>query len=226
MNMLYQLVVFDWEGTLGDPLGHVHDALKNEAEALGLGAYDVQLARRFVSLGLDKAVRKIFPDLALYQYERLLTGVQQALVSNHGSVYLFPGARRLIERLHQAGIDMAIATNRGSQALQRALQASELEAFFPVTRSADQAPAKPCPQMLEEILELTGVHAEKTLMIGDSTADIEMASAIHVPSIGVDFYEQQGNDLQAAGALRVFDDFAAIERYLGLPAWIKQREGL
>lgn len=218
MSISYQLIVFDWEGTLGDPLGHIHAALKAESEALGLGVYDVQRARRFVALGLDKAVRKIFPDLQLYQYERLLAGVQQALVSNHGAVYLFPGVKRLLEQLHHAGIEMAIATNRGSQALQRALHVSELEAFFPVTRSADQASAKPCPDMLEEILDLTGVSAENTLMIGDSTADIEMASAIHVPSIGVDFYYQQGGDLQAAGALEVFDDFATLGRYLGLPA--------
>lgn len=217
MSMIYKLVVFDWEGTLGDPLGHVHEALKSEAKALGLGPYDVRLARRFVSLGLDKAVRKIFPDLALHQYERLITGVQQALISNHGAVYLFPGVKHLIEQLHQAGVEMAIATNRGSQALQRALQVSELEAYFSVTRSADQAPAKPCPDMLEEILELTGANTEETIMIGDSTADIEMASAIQVSSIGVDFYEQQGNDLMAAGALEVFDDFSAIGHYLGLP---------
>jgi|TARA_R110002126_G_scaffold239409_1_gene382693 phosphoglycolate phosphatase len=218
MSMPYQLVVFDWEGTLGDPLGHIHEVLKTESEALGLGPYDVQRARRYVALGLDKAVRKIFPDLALYQYERLLAGVQQALVSNHGAVYLFPGVKHLLQQLRHAGIDMAIATNRGSQALQRALHVSELEIYFPVTRSADQAPAKPCPQMLEEILELTGVSADQTLMIGDAISDIEMASALDVASIGVDFYYQQGDDLKVAGALQVFDDFATLGDYLGLPA--------
>jgi len=116
MNMPYQLVVFDWEGTLGDPLGHIHEALKTESEALGLGVYDVELARRYVTLGLDKAVRKIFPDLALYQYERLLAGVQQALVSHHRAVYLFPGVRHLLEQLRKAGVDMAIATNASTAA--------------------------------------------------------------------------------------------------------------
>ncbi|MDF1826866.1 MAG: HAD-IA family hydrolase [Legionellaceae bacterium] len=221
MSMPYQLVVFDWEGTLGDPLGHVHDALKTESEALGLGTYDVQTARRYVALGLDKAVRKIFPDLALYQYERLLLGVQQVLVSHHRAVYLFPGVRSLLEQLQKAGVDMAIATNRGTQALQRVLHVSELEQFFSVTRSADQAPAKPCPQMLEDILDQTGVPAEQALMIGDSISDIEMASALDVASLGVDFYYQQDNDLKAAGALQVFDDFATLGRYLGLPAELK-----
>ena len=104
------------------------------------------------------------------------------------------------------------------QASQRALHVSELEIYFPVTRSADQAPAKPCPQMLEEILELTGVSADQTLMIGDAISDIEMASALDVASIGVDFYYQQGDDLKVAGALQVFDDFATLGDYLGLPA--------
>lgn len=221
MSMPYQLVVFDWEGTLGDPLGHVHEALKTEAEALGLGPYDAQQARRYVALGLDKAVRKIFPNLALYQYERLLAGVQQILVSHHRAVYLFPGVRELLQQLRWAGVDMAIATNRGTQALQRVLHATELEAFFSVTRSADQAPAKPCPQMLEDILDLTGVSVENTLMIGDSVSDIEMASALDVASLGVDFYYQQGDDLKAAGALQVFDDFSTLGHFLGLSAGLK-----
>jgi len=75
--------------------------------------------------------------------------------------------------------------------------------------------------MLEDILELTGVPADKALMIGDSISDIEMASALHVASLGVDFYYQQDDDLKAAGALQVFDDFFTLGRYLGLPAELK-----
>ena len=130
MSMPYRLVVFDWEGTLGDPLGHVHQAIELEAKQLGLGEYNADDARQFVSLGLDKAVRKIFPNLSLHQYERLLLGVQQKLVSNHAAVYLFPGAREVIEQLHNAGVFLAIATNRGAQALERALQAAKLDTFF------------------------------------------------------------------------------------------------
>ena len=215
MSTPYQLVVFDWEGTLGDPLGHVHHALQTVAEELGL-TYDADHARQFVALGLDKAVRKIFPNLALHQYERLLLGVQQKLTVNHAAVYLFPGARRVIELLYEAGVDLAIATNRGRQALQRALQVSDLERFFRVTRSAGQVPAKPCPQMLEEILDVFGCPPERALMVGDSTADIEMARALHVPSIGVDFYDQQRTPLQEAGASEVFENFAQIAVYLEL----------
>ncbi len=216
MTLPYQLVVFDWEGTLGDPLGHVHQALAKEAERQGIGAYDEAYARRYVSLGLDKAVRKVFPDLSLHQYEHLLLGVQQSLLSSNTMVHLFDGARQIIEKLHAKGVLLAIATNKGQQSLERALQTADLDSFFCATRSAGQLPAKPCPDMLEALLDIAGCRPQETLMIGDSVSDIEMANALSVPSIGVDFYHQQADDLKGAGALDVFYDFKEIEDYLGL----------
>ncbi len=213
--MTYKLIVFDWEGTLGDPLGHIHQALATEAARQKIKVYDASYARQYVSFGLEKAVRKIFPDLSLQQYELLLLGVQQSLALNHAMVYLFDGAKACIEKIHAAGMLLAIATNKGQQALERALRASDLSLFFSETRSAGQLPAKPCPDMLEEILSALDVSPEETLMIGDSVADIEMANAMHVPSIGVDFYHQQADDLKDAGALDVFYDFKQIETYLG-----------
>ena len=214
MTSPYKLIVFDWEGTLGDPLGHVHQALRVGAAAEGLEAYDVVRARKYVSLGLDKAVRKIFPGLSLHQYEHLLLGVQQALVSNHGVVYLFDGAKACVKKLYDAGISLSIATNKGQQSLERALQASALEPFFSVKRSAGLLPAKPSPDMLAEILDVFGYAPTEVLMIGDSVSDIEMAQALKVPSIGVDFYYQQADDLKKAGAMDVFYDFKQIETYL------------
>lgn len=222
MSRLYSLVVFDWEGTLGDPLGDVLYLLAQQARVLGYPPCDAQLARRCVTLGLDKVVKKLFPTLALYQHERLLNGVQQALQSNQGEHCLFPGAKRLVARIHEAGMDLAIATNRGPQSLQRVLQSTGLDAFFSVTRAAGQAPAKPCPQMLEDIMDVFGATPEQTLMIGDSVVDIEMALLAHVDAIGVDFYHQQTDDLKAAGARFVFDDYAQIGRYLALPAYLDQ----
>ena len=213
--MTYKLIVFDWEGTLGDPLGHIHQALATEAARQKIKVYDASYARQYVSFGLEKAVRKIFPDLSLQQYELLLLGVQQSLALNHAMVYLFDRSKASIEKIHAAGMLLAIATNKGQQALERALRASDLSLFFSETRSAGQLPAKPCPDMLEEILSALDVSPEETLMIGDSVADIEMANAMHVPSIGVDFYHQQADDLKDAGALDVFYDFKQIETYLG-----------
>lgn len=220
MGRVYDLIVFDWEGTLGDPLGCILHVIEDQAKIFGFQSFDEHLARKYVMLGLEKALKKIFPTLVLHQYERLLNGVQQAMHSHSKEQCLFSGAMPLVESIHRAGMDLAIATNKGPQALQRALQTTGLDHFFQVTRSAGQVPAKPCPQMLEEIMDVFGASSAKTLMIGDSVADVEMAASVGVECIGVDFYHQQTEALGKAGASHVFDDYDQIGRYLELSDYL------
>ena len=219
MRRSFDLVVFDWEGTLGDPLGHIFEAMHAQAQAMGLGSYDEQEARLHVVRGLEYVTKKLFPSLSLTQSERCLQGVQQAMASLSQSSVLFPGAKRLLSSLKEANIELAIATNKGQHALVRSLQQTGLLDYFVVTRSAGQTLAKPAPQMLEEIMLVCGVPAVKTLMIGDSVIDIEMASLADVVSIGIDFYYQQADDLKAAGAAFVCHDYEAVGRYLELPGY-------
>ena len=217
MKKAYRLVVFDWEGTLGDTLGHVLSTLAIEARRLQFGELDLHLTRRYVMLGLVKAIKKLFPDLTLYQQEQLLQSVQRVLYTTSSDEYLFPGAKLIVQQMQHAGLDLAIATNRGAQSLKRALQESGLHEFFNVTRSAGPVPPKPCPQMLEEIMAVFNIPASETLMIGDSLTDIEMAMQAGVDAIGVDFYHQQVPELLTAGALAVFDDYTKLAHYLELP---------
>lgn len=214
MKKRYHLVVFDWEGTLGDTLGHVLNTLVTQASRLSLGEVDESLARQYVVLGLAKAIHKLFPTLSLHQHEQLLLAVQESLSITSPDACLFPGARACVEELHQAGVALAIATNKGPHSLQRALQDSGLDDLFKVTRAAGQVPPKPCPQMIEEIMTVFGVFPSETLMIGDSVADIEMASRAGVDAIGIDFYHQQRAALLEAGALVVFDDYTTLAHYL------------
>jgi phosphoglycolate phosphatase len=166
MSNPYQLVVFDWEGTISDTLGQIFHTIAFEANRLGFGQLDPTHSRKYVGLGLIQALRKLFPDLSLMQHEQLLHAVQQAMVSRSIDMCLIPGARDFIQRLHDAHINLAIATNKGHQSLLRALQVTELNTFFKVTRSAGQVSPKPCPQMLEEIIAEFDGTPESTLMIG------------------------------------------------------------
>ncbi len=216
MGKRYRLVIFDWEGTLGDILGQILNSVSKEAKRLQFGELDEQLARQSVGLGLVLALRKAFPHLNEEQQEQLLLAVHQSLVTRTNEVYLIPGAREIAERLQKAGIELGIASNKGQQSLQRVLQASKLDKLFKVTRSAGQAPAKPCPKMLEEIMTEYDVSEEETLMVGDSVSDIEMAKSIGVDAVGVDFYHQQEAALLEAGALAVFDNYERFAGYLQL----------
>ncbi|MDX1836450.1 HAD-IIIA family hydrolase [Legionella taurinensis] len=224
MSKRYRLVVFDWEGTLGDTLGQILNNVAVEARRLNFGELDEQLARQSVELGLVKAMKIVFPHLTLQQHQQLLQAVQQSLVSRHADVYLIPGAKLIVERLAAAGLDVAIATNKGQQSLHRALQLSGLDALIKVTRSAGQTPPKPCPQMLEEILDEFSLTPKDAIMVGDSVTDIEMAKSIGMDAVGVDFYHQQREALEGAGALCVFDDFQLFAEFIHLPEFPRKSE--
>lgn len=210
----YQLIVFDWEGTISDTLGLILHTVAVEAERLGFGGIDPYQARKYVHLGLQLALKKLFPTLSVAQHEQLVQAVQTTMLSRPSQVCLIPGAREFIERLHSLSLNLAIATNKGQHSLQRALCATGLDSIFHVTRSAGQVPAKPCPQMLEEIIDEFGQEPATTLMIGDSPSDIEMARNINVHAIGVDFYHQNQEILKQAGALEVFDDYQLLTQFL------------
>lgn len=216
MTRPYRLVVFDWEGTLGDTLGQILNTVAVVAKGMNLGEVDEQLARQYVVLGLVQAIKKLFPHLSMQQHEQLLQEVQLSLMTCAMGVYLIPGAKEIAQQIKNEGIELAIATNKGQHSLKRALLASGLDSIFKITRSAGQLPSKPCPQMLIEIMEECGVAANETLMIGDSVSDIEMAKQIGVDAIGVDFYHQQAASLHDAGALHVVDDYQQLANFLQL----------
>lgn len=215
----FDLVVFDWEGTLGDPLGHVVEAVRKQADLMGLKDINLRELRIHLPLGLEYTISKAFPALPLSQSEIFVQTIHQILLENHSAPSLFCGAKRLLTALKKADITLAIATNKGQHSLAKVLQQTELETFFTVTRSAGQVPAKPCPQMLDEIMSVCGVLSTRTLMIGDSVSDIEMSIAAGVLPVGIDFYYQQSEELLAAGAVHVFHDYAAVGHYLGLPGY-------
>ncbi len=217
MSNPYQLIVFDWEGTISDTLGLILHTVAAEAHHLGFGDIDPYQARQYVDLGLVQALRKVLPHLSLGQHEQLLQAVQRAMVTRPTEVCLIPGAREIIQQMHDAHIDLAIASNKGQHSLARALHSTGLDTLFKVTRCAGQVSAKPNPQMLEEIMDEFGQKPSTTLMIGDSTTDIEMAKSINVAAIGVDFYHQNKEILKAAGALIVFDDYQSLAQFLKLP---------
>ncbi|MGQ3892452.1 HAD family hydrolase [Legionella sp. CNM-4043-24] len=216
MTKQYDLVIFDWEGTLSDTLGQVLNCVAEEARRLGFGELDEEVARQSVELGLVHAIKKVFPALSLPQYDQLIEAVQHSLMSRHSDVYLIPGALAIVERLHKAGVTMAVATNKGSQSLQRAMHLTGLDKYIPYTRCAGQFPPKPSPDMVEDLLLELGVSAKSALMVGDSISDIEMANSIQMDAIGVNFYDKDPSSLLSAGAVNVFDDYTLLADYLQL----------
>jgi len=217
MTKPYALVVFDWEGTLGDALGQILHIVAAVAQHLNLPQPDPNKIMACAGFSLVTAIQKLYPTLNTEQQQAVLNEVQMSLMQRHDETYLFPGAAQMIASLHAGGIDLAIATNKGERSLQRALEQTNLQSFFLITRAAGQAALKPDPQMLEEILEYTGHAAMDTLMVGDSSSDIEMAKRLSIDAIAVDFYGQHQEQLLNSGALAVF------RHYDDVIAFIKHR---
>ncbi len=216
MERSYDLIVFDWEGTLGDPLGYLLNAIDEQASFWGLDVFDRAQIRRYIPEGLELALKKVFPNLSASQHVQLFENIQNISQMHTKEQCLFEGAEALVASIQKAGIETAIATNKGSQSLQKALQSTGMDKFFSVTRSAGQVPAKPCPQMLEEIMAVFSAVPSRTLMIGDSVSDVEMAQALNVKCLGIDFYGHQKDALKEAGAFEVFENYPQINQFLRL----------
>ncbi len=215
MSKPYRLVVFDWEGTLGeDGFSILLSIMSQVSQRMLLGSLDLSAARRYINAGLVTTIKQVFPEATLYQQEELLYAIQKEVTESSTTVRLMAGAWEVLQWLNTQNVHLAIATNKSHQGLMHALAQTGLDVIFKVTRTASQAPPKPCPQMLEEIIDVFGVDASQTLMIGDSTNDMLMAAAIGVDALGVDFFHQEAADLREAGALHVVDDYQQLLQYL------------
>ena len=210
----YDLIIFDWEGTLGDTIGQALYRIAVEASKGALGSNAIN--EETVRLNLLQAAKGFFPNWSDEQLEQFCLRKSVSSDVEPSGIYLLPGAKILIERLSDAGINLAIASNKGQQSLQSALKRSALQPFFRVTRSAGQTPPKPCPQMLDEILTEFLLTPADALMIGDSVSDIEMAKQIGMDAVGFDYYHQNTQELLAAGALFVFDNYPDVAQFLNL----------
>ena len=217
MGKKYRLLVFDWEGTLGmDTLSQVLLVLDDSAIRLGMLAADPVTARESIGFGLIKAIHRLYPQASLHQQEILFSTVSAVLTKDCTGTRLIPGALELIKRVFDAEYLLAIATNKGQQSLQRALHASGIDQYIKVTRCAGQLPAKPCPQMLQELMDVFDVNSDETLMIGDSVSDIEMARALGVDAIGVDMHQLSTPELLSAGAQKVCANYSQVAAFLQL----------
>jgi len=213
----YRLLVFDWEGTLGeDTIGQVIKAIRESAVRLGLGEVDQALAQKSVYLGLIKAIHRLFPNARLHQQEALFSAVNSSLAKSSVAINLIHGAFDVVERAFNAGYLLAVATNKSQQSLNKALQASGLGRYFLVNRCAGHVPAKPCPQMLQELMDVFDVRPEETLMIGDSLSDMEMAQTLSVDALGIDIHQLNTIELLTAGAQMVCVDYSQVADFLQL----------
>lgn len=211
--MRYPLIVFDWDGTILDSPSAIAECIRSAAAELELTVPDFERASHVIGLGLEDALRTAVPELPAARYPEFVEAYRRHFRASEVSMPLFPGMRELIAEL--AGRHtLAIATGKSRRGLERALDASTLRPHFRASRCADETTPKPHPAMLLELMGELGVSPEATLMIGDTSHDMEMARAAGVDAIAVTYGAHREAGLRACGPLDCCADVARLRAWL------------
>ena len=210
----FELLVFDWDGTLMDSASAIVASLQAACRELGLPVPSEERARYIIGLGLDDAMAHVLPGVDPSEYPRIVERYRVQYLRRDADTTLFPGAAETVAALHEAGFLLAVATGKGRRGLQRALETTGLKAYFHATRCADEGFAKPHPGMLQGLMDELGVASARALMIGDTTHDMEMAQAAGVSRLGAAYGAHAKDDLLGYAPLACVDDFDGLRRWL------------
>jgi len=214
MARRFDLVVFDWDGTLLDSAGAIATCIQSAARDLGLPPPDDARARHVIGLGLQEALSHAVPELHPRDYGKLVERYKHHFLLRDAELLLFEGVRELLAALNDRGHLLAVATGKSSAGLRRALAASGLASLFADTRCADQTEPKPHPAMLFELMESLDVPPERVIMIGDTTHDLKMAAAAGVAAIGVTYGAHPRDTLETAPSLALTHSTAELHEWL------------
>lgn len=212
--MKYQLIVFDWDGTLLDSAGAIVLAIQAACRDLDLPVPDDARARHVIGLGLADAMRHAVPDLKPEHYQAMVERYRYHYLSGDQQLTLFAGVPEMLRRLQAAGHALAIATGKSRVGLERALDHSGLRPHFLASRCADECHSKPHPQMLQELMAEFAIAAEATVMIGDTSHDLLMASNAGVDALAVTYGAHPHAHLLEHAPLAALDSVAELDRWL------------
>lgn len=211
----FDLIVFDWDGTLMDSAAAIVASLQGACSDLGFPVPSDEAARYVIGLGLHDAMAHILPGVEPARYPSIGERYRDHFLRHDPDTSLFGGAMDLIAELHEAGFLLAVATGKGRRGLERSLAATGLKRYFHATRCADEGFSKPHPGMLEALLDELGVAPDRALMIGDTVHDMKMAQAAGVSRVGI------AHGAHARSALLDYEPLACVEDLAGLGEWLR-----
>lgn len=210
----FALIVFDWDGTLVDSTAVIAACLQDACRDVGEPVPDDTSARYVIGLGLRDALNHVAPNLAIERYPELSARYRDHYLARDPHIPLFEGARELLDDLAAAGFLLAVATGKTRVGLDRALSAHALQGRFHATRCADEGRPKPHPDMLLHLMGHLGVGPSRTLMIGDTTHDLEVARGAGAHAVAVAY----GAHLQEG--LAALHPLATVHTVADLRAWL------
>jgi len=214
MPRRFDLIVFDWDGTLADSTRMIADCLREASADVGLPVPDHSAACHVIGLGLQEAVDTLFGELSEMQFQNLVARYRHHYYARDEETILFDGVSAAVASLHVQGFMLAVATGKGRNGLNKSLERSGLAPYFHATRCVDECQSKPHPQMLLELMQELGAGPERTLLIGDTSHDLQMAQNADVKSLAVSYGAHSLTHLLPHSPLAHFDEFAKLNQWL------------
>jgi phosphoglycolate phosphatase len=183
----FDLIAFDWDGTLFDSTGLIVRCIQAACRDVGVPVPSDTDAAYVIGLGLGDALRHAAPDLPPERYPELGGRYRHHYFERKDELVLFDGTLAMLHELKARNHWLAVATGKSRRGLDDALATAQLQGLFDSSRTADETASKPNPQMLLELLGEFGAEPGRALMVGDTTHDLAMARNAGVPSLAVSF---------------------------------------
>jgi phosphoglycolate phosphatase len=183
----FDLIAFDWDGTLFDSTALITRSIQRAVQDVGGSPPSDRDASFVIGMGLMQALAHAAPDVPKERYPELGARYRHHYGLHQNDISLFDGVLPLLDDLRQRNHLLAVATGKSRGGLNEALRAAELRGTFDGSRTADETAGKPDPLMLQELMREFDVPPERTLMIGDTTHDLQMALNAGCASVGVSY---------------------------------------
>jgi phosphoglycolate phosphatase len=210
----FDLIAFDWDGTLFDSTKIIVRCIQQAVVDVG-GAMPTDKAAAYViGMGLAQALAHAAPDVPQDKYPELGARYRHHYLARQNDLSLFEGVLALLDELKARHHWLAVATGKSRRGLDDALHSVQLKGMFNGSRTADETAGKPHPLMLQELMREFGADAQRTLMVGDTTHDLQMALNAGCPSVGVSYGAHEPGEFEALQPLFVAHSVRSLHDWL------------
>jgi phosphoglycolate phosphatase len=213
----YDLLIFDWDGTLMDSTSTIAACIQAACVAVGEPEPPLELAKHVIGLGLQDALQLCAPNCPADKYPALAMHYRDHFLQQDRYLTLFDGVIEMFTTFKAQGYTLAVATGKNRRGLDRVLAQSSLGHWFATTRTADETESKPSPKMVLEILAQLHTPAHRALVIGDTTHDLLMAASAGVAAFAVTQGAHEADKLATAKPAHI------ASRIDELPQWLASR---
>jgi phosphoglycolate phosphatase len=210
----FDLIVFDWDGTLFDSTALITRCIQAACADLGTAVPSDRDASYVIGMGLAEALQHAAPGLARERYPELGQRYRHHYIARQHEVVLFDGTLAMLRSLKARHHWLGVATGKSRRGLDEALSSVQLKGVFDATRTADETASKPDPQMLLELMREFGVEPERTLMVGDTTHDLQLAANAATAFVAVSYGAHEPEAFDAFAPLHVAQSVADLHAWL------------